>query len=237
MAQRENRVGVFEMPQDPELADLFRIALRSLQLQMRTHSVGTLVTYNANTQRANVSVDILQIIKDNSKAPTNADSNPTTTQAPVQLKDIPVHWPGTNSAYQTFPLLPGAKGELHVQDRSIQGWLELGIATDPVSAFTHTLADAVFHPSPLVTPITPPTDLTAAVLEGPLVKVGRLAVDFPIKGTALAAALAPLIVTLTAVPAATDPATVVTLANANKAALLAFMNLISPNLATKAMVE
>lgn len=194
MPQRENRTGVFEIPQDPELPDLFRIALRNLQLQMRTHSVAKVVTYNPATQRATVTVDILQIIKDNITQPTKKDPNPVTKQPPVILKDIPVAWPRAGTGYLTFPLAANDKGELHVQDRSIQQWLELGIATDPISAFTHTLADSVFHPNihDKLNPITPATDLTATVLDGDtFVKIGRgaLITDFLVKQAALEAAM------------------------------------------------
>ena len=89
MGQNVNRVGMFEMPQDPELADLFRVALRSLQLQMRTHSVGQVVSYNPSTQRANVTVDILQVIRDNSTSPSDSDANPTVSCVPR-----PVPMPG-----------------------------------------------------------------------------------------------------------------------------------------------
>lgn len=198
MGQRENRTGPFEIPQQPKLPDLFRAALRNLQLQMRTHTVGTVVTYNPTTQRANITVDILQVIKDNTASPTPANPNPTATQPPVILKDVPVAWPRAGTGYLTFPLAPGDKGELHVQDRSLQQWLELGIATDPVSAFTHTLGDSVFHPNihDKLNPITPPTDLTATVLDGDtFVKIGRgaLLTDFLVKQQALEAAMTALL--------------------------------------------
>lgn len=176
MSARENRTGIFEMPNNPELPDLFRVALRNLKLQLRTHTVATVTAYDPTTQKATVTVDILQIIKDNFTPPTPADPNPTKAQAPVILADIPVAWTRTNSGYQTLPLNPGDTGELHVQDRSLEQWLKLGAATDPISAFTHSLADSVFHPTVHAdnNPITPPTDQTAHVIEGiPFIKLGR----------------------------------------------------------------
>lgn len=174
MANRENKTGVYDMPQDPELPDLFRIALRDLRLSMRTHTVATVKTYNPATQTATVTTDILQVITDHATPATAAVPNPTKQQSTVTLVDIPVAWPRTSQGYLTFPLTPGTKGELHIQDRSLEAWLSLGQATDPIAAWTHNLADSVFHPHVFndKDPITPPTSLTHAVLEGPLVALG-----------------------------------------------------------------
>jgi len=179
MGSRENRTGVFELGQNPELADLFRVALRGLSLSLRTHTMGTVVAYNPATQRATVRVDVLQVIKNLAIPPSAVDPNPTSTQAPVILTNIPVAWPRSGGGYLTFPLNPGDTGELHVQDRTLQQWTALGQATDPVGAFTHSLADSVFHPNlhPDTDPISPPTDPTAAVLHhDALIKLGRAAV-------------------------------------------------------------
>lgn len=184
MGNRDLRTGVYELPKDPKIADLHRESGRKDRLTIRTHSVGTLVAYNPATQTATVSVDILQVIKDLNATPTAVNPNPTSIQAPIVLEGVPVYWPRSGTSYATFPLLPGDKGELHIQDRSIEAWKLAGIPTDPVAAWTHSMADAVFHPANFVktTPIVPPTDQTAHVIEGPLVKLGRLATEPVLKG-------------------------------------------------------
>ena len=61
-------------------------------------------------------------------------------------------------------------------DRSIQEWLKLGIPADPIQAATDALQDAVFDPGlhPDTDPITPATDMTAAVLHhDTTIKPGR----------------------------------------------------------------
>ena len=69
------------------------------------------------------------------------------------------------------------QGELHVNDRSIQKWLLSGTQDDPERMWTHALSESVFYPAPLPAPNKlPPTDLTAHVIEGPLVKLGYQAV-------------------------------------------------------------
>lgn len=190
MANRDGRPGVNEMPLNPELPDLFKAALRELRLQMRTNTVGTVVTYNAATRRASVRVDIRQVIKDLVKQPTPIDPAPTTVQQPIILQGIPVFIKGTESAYSTVPIVPGTTGELRVSDRNIQGWLSLAQAVDPVAAWTHALADAIFEPSPLPsTKILPPTRPDAHVIEGPLVALGYAAADFVPRGATLIGAI------------------------------------------------
>jgi hypothetical protein len=176
---RENRTGVYEAAQQLSLTELFRVALRQLRLSMRTHTMAEVLDYDPATQLARVSVEILTVVADNSKAPSPSNPNPTFTQPPVILADIPVAWPRTSSGYLTFPLNEGDKGELHVQDRSIDAWLELGDAVDPIMAWTHSLADAVFHPHVFNSsdPISPATDQDAAVIEADQIKIGRGASD------------------------------------------------------------
>lgn len=190
MSDRENRTGIFELGQNPELPDLFRVALRELSLLLRAHSVARVISYNPATQTANLSVDILQVIKDNFTPATDLDPNPVKVQTPVLLNNIIVKFPRTAAGYVTFPVAPGDTGELHVQDRSIDQWRATGLPTDPVSAFAHMLGDSTFHPGlfPDTNPIIPPTSLVATVLEGPLIHLGRLAVDPVLKGLAVTAA-------------------------------------------------
>lgn len=177
---RENRTGIFEMPQDPELEDLFRVAFRKLQLELRTNTVGRVVSYDPATQTVNVTTEILQVFKDLKTPPNPVKPSPERLGDPILLEGLPVAWPRTSSGYLTFPLNPGDTGEIRVQDRSLQRWLELGQAVDPISAWVHELGAGVFSPClwPSTNPITPPTDQTAAVLEAELIKLGRGAVDF-----------------------------------------------------------
>lgn len=188
---RSQRTGVYELPSEPEIADLHREADRAVKLAIRTHTVATVIVYDPATQTADVAVDILTVIKDLNVRPSVVNPNPVHVQDPVVLKGIPVHWPqGSLGSYSTMPLLPGAKGMLHVSDRSLEAWKIGGIPTEPVAAWTHNLADSVFHPGDYTTPgLIPPTDQTAHVIEGPLIKLGYLALEPVLKGTTVAAAM------------------------------------------------
>lgn len=187
---RENRTGLYELTIDPELEDLFRVAMRQTKLAIRTHTVCSVVAYNAATKRVDVSVDILQVVRNNVSTPTPQNPNPTTVQEPVILRGLPIAWPGTSQGFLTFPITPGLKGELHVQDRSLEAWLSLEKATDPVAAWTHNLSDSVFHPTMIAPSGAPFMDPAATVLEGEsLVKIGAGAVDFVALATKVLAEL------------------------------------------------
>ena len=102
---RENQTGVFEIPQDPKLADLFRASLRNLKVQIRTHTVGTVTAYDTATQRADVSVDVLQVVRDNFTQPTSANPNRGRGR-PISLSHSP---PGTREKF-TFKTETSASG-------------------------------------------------------------------------------------------------------------------------------
>ncbi len=185
----ENRaVDPWDIPIDPELEDLLKALKRSLKLTIRTHMPAKVLAYNPATQTVTAEVGTLQVVKVKDPAlipsgllvlkgtPPNAEA----VLRPLILNEIPVDWPRTTSGYVTFPLQTGDTGTLSVHDRSLEQWLLLGQATDPVLAFTHSLKDSVFSPGlhSKLAPITPPTDLTGTVLDGmTLIKIGRLAVS------------------------------------------------------------
>ena len=180
---RSNRTGTFELPENPTLAELFKVFGRRMKLSIRTNTVATVQAYNPATQKATVRLDILEIVK--VLVQTTPGINPnlsdqTKASPPVILTDIPVAWPRAGGGYLTFPLLPGDTGEIAIQDRGLQQWLNrtANLPVDPVQAATHALSDAVFHPGLSVNqnPIAPATDATGAVLHhDAFIKLGRAA--------------------------------------------------------------
>lgn len=182
---RENRaVDPFDLPPNPRLSDLLRALGRQVKLSIRTHVPARVVAYDPATQTANVQVELQQVVRytDPQRLPAGAvpsgtPPNGEATLPPTQIMKVPVVWPRTLAGYVTFPLVSGDTGELHISDRSLEQWRLAGAPTDPGLAFTHALKDAVFHPGlhPDTQPITPATDLTATVVEGTLIKLGRQA--------------------------------------------------------------
>lgn len=194
---RENRaVDAFDLYATPALSELNRALARAIKLSIRTHIPSTVVAYNPATGTAMVTVDALPVVKvtDPKRIPKNIltlkgiPPNAEAVLAPILLSGIPVAMLSGSTGYVAIPLVPGDTGMLHVSDRSLEAWLQSGIPTDPIFAFTHALKDSVFYPGlrPTAKPITPPPSGT--VIEGiPTIKLGAVAVDAVIKGTTFVA--------------------------------------------------
>lgn len=186
---RENRSrDAFDLDQLPGRSEIDRALARAIKLSIRTHIPSTITSYNPATQTAVVTVDALVVVKvtDPLRIPKNiltlkgVPPNAEAVLAPITLVDIPVALYSSTLGYVSLPLQAGCTGMLHVSDRSLEAWLQSGIPTDPVFAFTHAIKDSVFYPGlrPTTKPITPPIDTTAVVIDhASLIKVGRLAVS------------------------------------------------------------
>jgi hypothetical protein len=181
---RADRTEPWELGASPRLADLIKSYGRRLALALRTHAPATVVAYDPATQTATVTVDALAVAKVLDAVAPGLDPNAinlAVPQPPIVLTAIPVRIEGAGdgASYLSWPILPGSTGELHVHDRSIDAWVSrLGqVPVDPVAAWTHSLGDSVLYLglTEKVRRIAVPTDLTAAVLEASLIKLGRLA--------------------------------------------------------------
>lgn len=176
----------YELPigGDPELEDILRCLAQAIKLGINAHVPASVVAYDPATQTASVLVGFRTVVRvrNPEEMPPGATPLPAphlgkAILPPTQLTLIPVIFPGTPTAYITFPVLPGATGSLHVHDRSLETWLTYGGPQDPVLSWTHALENSEFHLGlhPRFSAISPPTDLAATVVEGPLVKLGRAA--------------------------------------------------------------
>lgn len=188
----------YALDEHPQLDDILRVLGRAIKLGIRTHVAARVVLYDAAKQTAKVQVEQRMVVRLRAidELPPGAELRGTPPDAeavlaPTVVEGIPVIFPGTSSAYLTVPIVPGTTGTLHVHDRSLTAWLTQGIPCDPVVAWTHALESGEFHPGlrPDTGPITPPTDLTATVVEGPIVKIGRGATIPIAKATPLVSAL------------------------------------------------
>lgn len=213
-----------------DLADLLANLRRGIELDLRVCAPGHVTAYNPTTQTATIQLANL---------PVKYVEDEEVVQPPIVLPDVPVCWPGSAFGYITTPLVAGDTGIVLFSDRCLAAWRKLGIPTDPINGRAHNLGDGMFVPGlrPKTAPITPPTDLTATVVEGLLVSLGRGATQFGLRGTSIATAASSIHGVLNIVAAATDPATVITLANANKAAILALLVAIQAAVSTKVRIE
>lgn len=232
MSREKDRRDTVDAQADDFLT-IWKARERTLMLALRTGSPATVVAYDPATQTCSLTVDALMV--QSTPAPVDVPD------PPIALQRVPVAFLRAMGglAYDTVPVLPGDTGMVLCMDRAIDEWRRLGVPCDPVDGRTHSLADAVFLPGfhADTDPIVPPTSLAARVIEAPLIHLGVNATQFMFLGTAIVAALTGVNATLAAVPNATDPVTVITLANANKAAILAIIAAFSAGLSTRVAVS
>jgi len=208
---RENRsVDAYDLSQTPALSDINRSLARAIKLSIRTHIPSTIIAYDPATQTATLTVDALPVVRvtDAARIPKNiltlkgVPPNAEAVLAPITLSRIPVQFMSGSMGYVTIPLTPGDTGLLHVSDRSLEAWMQAGIPSDPVFAFTHALKDSVFYPGlrPTAKPITPPP-AGGTVIEGtPLIKLGPTATESITKAESLLLALTTAVTATVTVP-------------------------------------
>ena len=181
-----NQTGTFDLRQDPELEDLFKIDSHAQKLSLRTATIGKVIAsdvqplgFDAATQLCTLQVQIPRIIKDT--------DNPgkVIIQPPITLKNIPVYFPKTANGWLTFPVNIGDTGEIIIQDRNPNNWYQSGQIVDSVYRGTHNLAFGVFHPGLSDTANRIENfDITATVLEASnFLKLGKDAQEFAVLGT------------------------------------------------------
>lgn len=182
----ENRTGPYELGPEPDLDDILRVRFRSERLAIRTATLGTVTSYNAATQEANVRVDILGVRKmvQSSGGVDPNETNSVAPCAPVQLTNVPVVFPGAGDgeSFVSFPVAVGCSGVLLVLDRSKDTWMNrtAPVAVDPVKSSVHSLADCVFVPglTDRQHRITPSAGTTLGiVIESGSIHVGKEATD------------------------------------------------------------
>lgn len=166
--------------QSKTLTEFAETVARRVKVEMRTGTVGRVVSFNAATRRVDVLVDILAVVED-------VDGEGI-VQDPIPLFGLPVHYPGSSQAGVTWNLVPGDKVWLKVSDRSLEDWLiKAGAAGAPTALWTHALSDAVAEPMDVFGGPVDPTGLVLA--SSALIKLGAAASSQAVRGTELQAAL------------------------------------------------
>lgn len=114
-------------------AKLIRDAFRELMKGVCTSVPGHILTFNPDTQMAQVQVGIVRV-----------DIN----DAQFTLKPIietPVYFPGGDYCVE-YQIDPGCEGDILFSQRCIDGWIQSGgVASNPIGRF-HNMQDAMFLP-------------------------------------------------------------------------------------------
>lgn len=154
------------------LTELLERLREVTSLGLRVAVPATVVKYDAEKQRADVTIAFLPVVKVQGKE---------IPEKPLPLPSVPVAWPRTSAGYLTFPLVAGDTGLVVFCDRSLDQWKSQGKPDDPKMSRTHDLSDGIFLPGAHhdLNPITPATDLGATVLHGDSsILLGRSATSF-----------------------------------------------------------
>lgn len=128
------------VPNDPDLADLLNLLKKDINLGLSCHHVGTIQSFDATTQRANVTVNYKQTYFE-----TDLQGNyePKLVDYPIAL-DCPVIVLGGGTYSLTFPITVGDECLLLFNDRDLDNWLTTSSTTNGVaSPRLHSFSDAI----------------------------------------------------------------------------------------------
>lgn len=131
---------------DPAIAsvenpDLFTLIAQFLQNQLYTfncHQVGTIKSFDAGLQTAQIQISVLRQVP-------NLSSQPPVYEAKTYplLLDCPVFVPAGGSGYLTFPITQGDPCLVLFNDRDLDTWFATGGTALPNSARAHDLSDGL----------------------------------------------------------------------------------------------
>lgn len=179
-----------------DLPDVLRMFARSLSLSLRVSEPVRVTVWHSALSRVDVSTEILTAVRGNTPATADVE----TPLAPVPLMQLPVLSVPSLLWGISVPITVGDLGVVLYTDRSLERYKAAGVADVPGDARAHSRADGLFiHGiNPNGVPLVPPPDPAALELRGPAIKLGELATQPAVLGTALVEALSTFIGTVAA---------------------------------------
>lgn len=114
--------------QPPDLRQLLNQLRSEIFFSLNCHQVGTIVSFNAERQTAEIRINILRVVGNQ------------TQQYPL-LVDCPVFVNRGGGGAITFPISPGDPCLVHFNDRNIDNWFSTGNTTAPNTSRAHSLSD------------------------------------------------------------------------------------------------
>lgn len=142
----------------PEFSDVIRSIIDTVLLDVMVCLPGKIVKYNAQTQYADVQIQLLSKYMDGSLK-----------SYPV-IPNVPVKHPRANGgkAFIHMPLKPGDDVTLHFSQRSIDNWKTQGGMSDPADPRKHHITDAFasIGGSAIPDAFTPTTDDGIEIVNG-----------------------------------------------------------------------
>ena len=129
----------------PDLNQWLMSTLALLSANINCHTIGSIVSLDADTQTANVQINYLRVIKGaNPNLPNPAPNDQASDIYKIYplLVKCPVIIPRSGGAYINMPISVGDPCLLLFNDREIDTWFATGQVTYPQNSRTHDLNDA-----------------------------------------------------------------------------------------------
>lgn len=134
------------IPLTPDLNAWLNLILQNFSAKINCVSIGTINSFDKNTQTATVAINYLRIFKNaNPNLPNPATDDQTSDvylSYPLLIR-CPVFVNKGGGAYLTFPIKKGDMGIVLFNDRELDTWLTTGQTSYPRSLRTHDLSDAI----------------------------------------------------------------------------------------------
>ena len=129
----------------PSLVEVLRAALEQQLAEVYTVIPGTIDTYDAGKQKADVVPSLKRPLRDEDGLDIDAETLPVIPSVPVQFPRADI---GGAGFFMSWPLKPGDPVLLHVAKWSLDAWLagELGEPVDPIQFRQFNLSDVIAVP-------------------------------------------------------------------------------------------
>jgi hypothetical protein len=129
------------MPRNRSTAETLRLVLESALQDVHTSIPGTVRSYDATTQTAEVEIGVQRV-----RAAEDEDVDEDVPESLPILQGVPVLWPRGGGVFLHFPMTAGDEVQVFFSEADLNAWRESGGVVDPGVATRHGLAGAVALP-------------------------------------------------------------------------------------------
>lgn len=127
------------IPNEPSLKDLLDYMARDIKLNLNCHHIGTIQSFDALTQTAQVSINYTKTFL---QIDDIGNSSVQSVNYPV-LASCPIIALGGGLASITFPITPGDECLVLFNDRDLENWFNGSSNSPPATGRLHSFTDAV----------------------------------------------------------------------------------------------
>ena len=191
-----------------DLGQLLVSVKKQIRLKLDIHLPATVLAYDPITEKAQVTIGWLEIVRDLQIPSANAE-----LPLPPKVVTCRVGWIDNGAGDGSrFPIAPGTTGSVSTYDRDLNTWLLAppGTPVDPLFSWNHLLKDSIFEPNlrPNTVPVVPIVGpaLVAHVISAAAILMlgGQTAVEPVTQATKLGTFLATAATTAAAAAIPTD---------------------------------